>query len=138
MSEKPMKKMFTLLSILVVISLCSTVLAFDGRPPGGNLGHLPASKEMLFHQTMREVFDTTKDIREQIKGLEAKIKTSRTATDFDAALCLQKTSSLRKLHQTVREDMDVAMGTLASQFTAKEKVTLAEMTSRKPGPPPGR
>lgn len=121
MSEKPMKKMFTLLSILVVISLCSTVLAFDGRPPGGNLGHLPASKEMLFHQTMREVFDATKDIREQIKGLEAEIKTS----------------SLRKLHQTVREAMDVAMGTLASQFTAEERAILAEMTSRKPGPPPG-
>jgi hypothetical protein len=121
MSEKPMKKMFTLLSILVVISLCSTVLAFDGRPPGGNPGQLPASKEMLFHQTMREVFDATKDIREQIKGLEAEIKTS----------------SLRKLHQTVREAMDVAMGTLASQFTAEERAILAEMTSRKPGPPPG-
>lgn len=105
-----MKKIFTLLSILVVISLCSTVLAFDGGPPPGTLGQLPASKEMLLHQTMREVFDATKDIREQIKGLEAEIKTICTATE------------------AVRE--------LAKKFNQGERKVLAEYLRQPPPPPP--
>ena len=69
-----MKKMLAVLVLMVVMSLCSMVQAFDGRPPHGSLGQLPADKEMLFHQTMRGVWEATANIREQIKGLEAEIK----------------------------------------------------------------
>jgi len=135
--RKVMKKMLTLLVIMVVLSVCSVGQAFDGRPPHGSLGKLPADKEMLFHQTMRGVWEATKDIHEQIKGLEEEIKTILTASEFKAALYLQKTSRLRELHNTIRGKMDEAMAKLASQFTAEERGILAELISHKPGPPPG-
>ena len=132
-----MKKPFALLAFLVVISLGSIAQAADGRPPHGTLEQLPANKEMLFHQTMRGVFEATKDIHEQIKGLEAEMKTILTASEFDAALYLKKTSTLRELHNTIRGTMDEAMAKLATQFTAEERGILAELISRKPGPPLG-
>jgi len=133
-----MKNLFTLLTILVVISLGSIIQAADGRPSHGRtLGQLPVNKEMLFHQTMRGVFEATKDIHEQIKGLEAEMKTIYTASEFDAALYLEKASTLRQLHNTIKGTMDEAMAKLASQFTAEERGILAELISRKPGPPPG-
>jgi uncharacterized membrane protein len=136
--EKIMKKMLTLLVIMVVISICSPGHAFDGRPPHGSLGKLPADKEMLFHQAMRGVWEGTKNIHEQIKALEAEIKNVLTASDFSATLFLEKTRTLQELHKKVRETRDEAIAKLASQFTAAERGILAELISRKPGPPPGR
>lgn len=132
-----MKKSFALLALLVVISLGSIAQAADGHPPRGTLEQLPANKEMLFHQTMRGVFDATKDMREQMKRLEEEIKTLLTASEFDAALYLKKTSTLRELHNTIRGTMGEAMAKLATQFTVEERAILAELISRKPGPPPG-
>jgi uncharacterized membrane protein len=132
-----MNKSVALLAVLVVISLGSITLAADGRPPHGSLWQLPADKEMLFHQTMRGVFDATKDMRDQMKGLEDEIKTILTASEFDAALYLKKMSALRELNNTIRGAMDEAIANLADQFTAEERRTLAELVSRKPGPPPG-
>jgi uncharacterized membrane protein len=135
--EKFMKKMVTLLVVMLVISVCPIVQAFDGRPPHGSLGNLPADKEMLFHQTMRGVRDHTKAIHEQIKVLEAGKKDALTAAEFSAPLFLQKTRALEALHRMVREAMDQAMADLASQYTAEERAILADLISRKPGPPPG-
>lgn len=130
-----MKKMVTILVSMAVISLCSMVEAFDGRPPHESLGQLPADKEMLFHQAMRGVWDATANIREQIRGLEAEIKTILTAREFNEALFLEKAKRLQELQKTVREAMDKAVAKLASQFTIKERSILAEIISRKPGPP---
>lgn len=132
-----MKKSVALLALLVVISLGSITLAADGRPPHGALEQLPSNKEMLFHQTMRGVFDATKDMRDQMKDLEDEIKTILTVSEFDAALYLKKMSALRELHNTIRGAMDEAIAKLAAQFTAEERRILAELVSRKPGPPPG-
>ena len=133
-----MKKMLTVLALMLVIFLCSTVQALDGGRPHEILGQLPANKEMLFHQTMRQVWDGTKNINEEIKGLEREIKSVLTASDFNEALFLEKMSRLQELHRKVREAMDAAIAKLASQFNAAERNVLAELISRKPGPPPGR
>jgi uncharacterized membrane protein len=130
-----MKKMLAVLALMAVISLCSIAQAFDGRPPNEILGQLSADKELLFHQTMRGVWEATTNIRDQIKGLEAEIKGVLTASEFNEALFLEKTRSLQELQKTVREAMDEAIAKLAGQFTAEERAILAELISRRPGPP---
>lgn len=96
---------------------------------------------MLFHQTMRGVREATMNIHEQIKGLEAEIRGVLTAPEFNEALFLEKTRRLEDLHKMASEAMDKAVAKLAIQFTAEERKILAEMISRKhgpPGPPPKR
>jgi uncharacterized membrane protein len=132
-----MRKMFTVLILIEVISLCSMVQAFDGRPSHQSLGQLPADKEMLFHQTMRGVREATTSIHEQIKGVEAEIRGILTAPEFNEVLFLERTRRLQDLHKMEREAMDKAVAKLASQFTAEERKILAELIFRKPGPPPG-
>jgi uncharacterized membrane protein len=135
--EKVMIKMIAVILSVVVMSLGPTIHAFDGRSPRGSPGNLPADKEMLFHQTMRGVRDATKTIHEKIKVLEAEKREVLTASEFNAALFLEKTRALEDLHRMVRGATDQAMANLASQFTAGERAVLAELMSRKPGPPPG-
>lgn len=84
---------------------------------------------------MRGVWDATANIREQIKGLEAEIKSVLTASEFNEVLFLEKAKRLQELHKTAREAMDRAVAKLASQFTIKERGILAEIISHKPGPP---
>jgi uncharacterized membrane protein len=133
--EKLMKKILTSMVLIGAMSLCSLVQAFDGRSPQDILGQLPAEKEALFHQTMRDAWEATANIREQIKTLEAEIKGVLTATEFNEALFLEKAKSLQSLHGIEREIMDQAMADLASQFAAEERAILAELISRRPGPP---
>jgi uncharacterized membrane protein len=132
-----MKMALTLWSVAVVVLGCSVGQAFEGRPPRAGLENLPAEKEMLFHQTMRGVRDSTKAVHEQIKALETEIKDALRASEFDAASFLEKTKALRELHQITREAMDQAMAVVASRFTAEERAVLADLMSRRPAPPPG-
>lgn len=132
-----MRKMFTALVLIALISLCAMVQAFDGRPPHESLGQLPADKEMLFHQTMRGVREATMNIHEQIRGLEAEIRGVLSAPEFNEALFLEKARRLQDLHKMESEAMDKAIAKLANQFTAEERKILAEMISCKPGLPPG-
>ena len=130
-----MKKMFAVLMLIVVMSMCPMLQAFDGPSPQEILGQLPAEKAILFQQTMKEVWEATANIREQIKGLEAEMKSVLTASEFDEALFLEKAKSLRELHDTEREVMDEVIAKLASQFTTEERVILAELIIRRPMPP---
>ncbi len=132
-----MKKVLTILISIVVICLCPVAQAFDGRPPHEALGQLSADKEMLFHQTMRGAWDATASVREQIKGMEAELKEVLTASEFKEDLFLKKAGILQDLHKILRVTMDEAVAKLASQFTAEERSILAELISRRPGPPPG-
>ena len=91
--------MFAVLVLMVAMSLCSMVQAFDGPPSHKRMRQLPPDKEMLFHQTMRGVREATTNIHEQIKGLEAEIKGVLTASEFNEALFLEKTRSLQDLHK---------------------------------------
>jgi uncharacterized membrane protein len=136
-----MKRTMAVLVFALGLSLCSLGQAFEGRSPHDMLSQLPADKELLFHQTMREVREGTAGIQEQIKTLEMEIKGVLTASEFDATLYLKKTGAIRELQLIVRAKMDEAMANLAGQFTAEERGVLAEMFSRRPGPkgpPPGR
>jgi len=130
-----MKKMFTVLMLIVVMSMCPLLQAFDGPPPQEILGQLPAGKATLFQQTMKEVWEATANIREQIKGLEAEMKSVLTASEFDEALYLEKAKSLQVLYDMERAVMDEAIAKLASQFTTEERAILAELTIRRPRPP---
>lgn len=132
-----MKKMLTVLVFMLIIFLCSMVQAFDGPPVHNRMAQLPPDKETLFHQTMIKVRETTTNIREQIKGVEAEIRSVITALEFNEALFLEKTRKLQDLHKMEREAMDKAVAKLASQFTAEERKILQEIISRKPGPHPG-
>ena len=129
-----MKKMFAVPVLIAVMSMCPLLQAFDGPPPQEILGQLPSEKAILFQQTMKEVWEATANIREQIKGLEAEIKSVFTASEFDEALYLEKAKSLQVLRDTEREVMDEAIAKLASQFTTEERAILAELTIRRPGP----
>jgi uncharacterized membrane protein len=127
--------MFAALVLMVVISACSIVQAFDGRPAHERKCQLPPDKEMLLHQTMREVREATMDIHDQIRGLEAEIRDVLTAPEFNEALFLEKTRRLQDLHKMESEAMDKAVAKLANQFTAEERKILAEIISRRPGLP---
>lgn len=130
-----MKKIFAVMVLMVVMFLCSMVQALDGRPAHGSLGQLSSDKETLFHQTMRGVRETTTSIHEQIRGVEAEIRGVLIAPEFNEALFLERTRRLQELHKMESEAMDKAVAKLASQFTAEERKILADMISRKPGPP---
>ncbi len=130
-----MRKMFAALALMVVISVCSMVQAFDGPPSHKRMPPLPPDKEMLLHKTMREVREATMNIHEQIRGLEAEIRGVLTAPEFDEALFLERMRRLQDLYKMEIEAMDKAIAKLASQFTAEERKILAEIISRRPGPP---
>ncbi len=130
-----MNKMLVAVIFILAISLSSIVQAFDGRPPQDVLRQLPADKEMLFHQTMRGVWEATANIREQIQRVEAEARAVLTAPKFDEALFLEKKKNLEELHKTAGETMDRAITKLASQFTVRERAILAELSSHKPGLP---
>jgi uncharacterized membrane protein len=130
-----MRKMFAALVLMVVISVCSMVQAFDGPPSHKKMPPLPPDKEMLLHKTMREVREATMNIHEQIRGLEAEIRGILTAPEFNETLFLERTRRLQDLHKMESEAMDKAVAKLASQFTAEERKILAEIISRRPGPP---
>jgi uncharacterized membrane protein len=126
-----------------ILFCCAAAQVFGGEPPRNGLQQLPAEKEMLFHQTMRTVFEATASVRDQIKALETEMKAVLAAEPFDEALFLTKAEALRDLHDTMREAMDTAMAGLAAQFMAAERIILGEMILRGPGPqgppppPPG-
>ena len=130
-----MKKMLTVLVSILIIFLCLIVQAFDGPPVHKRMAQLPPDKETLFHQTMGKVREATTNIHEQIKGVEAEIRSVLTAPEFNEALFLERTRRLQDLHKMEGEAMDKAVAKLASQFTAEERKILAEIISRKPGPP---
>ena len=132
-----MKKRLAVLVLIVAMSVCSIVYAYDGkgrgdRPPRQKiLNQLPADKEMLFHQTMREVRGKTANIREQIKELKAEINDILTASEFNEALFLEKTKRVQELHKMIRAATDEAIVKLAKQFTQEERKILAKLIPEK-------
>jgi uncharacterized membrane protein len=132
-----MKKMFAVMVLMVAVSVCSMVYAFDGQPSHKSVPQLPPDKESLFHQTMTGVREATTSIHEQIRGVETEIRGILIAPEFNEALFVERTSRLQDLHKMESEAMDKAIAKLASQFTAEERKILAEMISCKPGLPPG-
>jgi len=137
-----MKTRMTVLGLIIVMSVCSLAYAFDGgrgRGPGnkaslyGLLVQLPAEKEMLFHQTMRESRENGSEIRTQIKALREDIKGILTADQFDEDLFRAKTRSLEALQMKRHATMEEAIVMLAKQFTADERKILVQLLPGKLG-----
>jgi uncharacterized membrane protein len=131
-----MKTRMSVLGLIIVMSVCSLAYAFDGgrgRGRGnkaslyGLLVQLPAEKEMLFHQTMREAREKGWEIRAQIKALREDIKEILTADQFDEDLFRANTRSLEALQMKRHETMEAAIVMLAKQFTADERKILVQL-----------
>ncbi len=129
-------------ALVVVISMWAVAHASDAtkRWGAGNrsprqelLSQLPADKEMLFHQTMREAREKGAAIREQIRTLREEIKNILVADRFDEALFRGKKKSLGALLSQMRANREAAVVTLAKQFTADERKILAELLPPEPG-----
>lgn len=135
-----MQKTLVILVLMVAMSFCSMGYAYDGKgrgirqPRHDLLSQLPADKEMLFHQTMREVREKTVSIRQQIKELKAEIKNILTAPEFDDALFLEKIKSVQELHIMMKKARNEAIVRLAKQFTQEEREILAELIPQKHRP----
>jgi uncharacterized membrane protein len=137
-----MKRRMAVSTLIIAISMCTVAYASDGTKRWGAddrsprqelLSQLPADKEMLFHQTMREARQKASAMRTQIKTLRAEIKDVLTADQFDEALFREKTNSLETLRSKMRATMEEAVVTLAKQFSADERKILAELLPPKAG-----
>lgn len=131
---------------IVVLSLMMVFAAGEafsqGRHGGGCspelLGQLPADKEMLFHQTMRQVRESTADLRTQMRTLREEIKNILIAETFNETLFREKTTAMQALHAQRQQAMTNAFATLAKQFTAAEREILAKLMPGMCGGPGGR
>ena len=132
-----MQKIVVVLVSIIALSFCSFGYAYDGKGTGAGkhrhelLSQLPADKEMLFHQTMREVREKTTGIRQQIKALKTEMKNILTAPEFDDSMFLEKMKNVQELHITMKEALTEALVKLAKQFTQEEREILAELMPRK-------
>ena len=133
-----MKKSLSVLAIVIaVISICSIGYAFEGKGRGDRapkhelLSQLPPDKEMLVHQTMREVREITAENRDQIKKLKKEIVDVLTAPLFDEGMFLEKTKSMQILRQKERQTMVEGFAKVAKQFTQEERKILAEIIPQK-------
>ena len=137
-----MKKRIAVSALIIAISMCTVAYASDGTKRWGAddrsprqelLSQLPADKEMLFHQTMREARQKASAIRTQIKTLRGEIKDILTADQFEEGVFREKTNTLETLRSKMRATMEEAVVTLAKQFSADERKILAELLPPKPG-----
>lgn len=137
-----MKTRLAVSGLIIFMSLCSLAYAFDGsrgRGPGYKaaqselLAKLPAEKEMLFHQTMREAREKGAELGSQIKALREEIREILTADTFDEDLFRKKTSSLETLQMKKHGTMEEALVILAKQFTPDERKILVQLFPGKTG-----
>ena len=137
-----MKRRTAVSALIIVMSLCTVAYASDWTKRRGAgersskqelVSQLPADKEMLFHQTMREARVKGAAIREQIRTLREEIKNILVADQFDEAGFRGKKKSLEALLSQMRANREEAIVTLAKQFTADERKILAELIPFKPG-----
>jgi uncharacterized membrane protein len=133
-----MKRKMAVSVLVIVISIWSVAYASDGTGPRGwgcgdrpspceLLAQLPADKEMLFHQTMREARGKASAMRAQVKEYRKEIKEILTADQFKEDLFREKMNSLKTLHSKMRATREEAIVKLAKEFTAKERQILAEL-----------
>jgi uncharacterized membrane protein len=137
--EKEKTNMKTRMAVSVLItcmSLCSMAYAFNGGRGQRScnkahrfelLSQLPAEKEMLFHQTMRDSREKGATWRSEIRGLREEIKAIIVATQFDEGLFREKVDRLEALQMKRRATMEDAIVTLAKEFTPDERKILVQL-----------
>jgi uncharacterized membrane protein len=131
------KSIAILVMVIAAMSICSIVGAYEGKGRGDIaskhklLSQLPADKELLFHQIMREVRDKTTEIRSQIKRTKKEIHDILTSPEFNEEMFLEKMKSMQILHQKERQTVDEGIAKIAKQFTQEERKILAKIISLK-------
>jgi uncharacterized membrane protein len=118
-----------------------TVASRHGRFAARNqdlLGQLPADKEMLFRQTMRDAWDRVASMREEIDAQRLVLKGIMTADTFDETRWQEATDTLQELSRRRHAIMSEAILSLARGFTAEERTILAELLERRFGGGNGR
>lgn len=137
-----MKKRMVVSALIMVMSLWSVAYAYNGTGPLGCgkrplqqelLGKLPAEKEMLFHQTMREARGKASGIREQMKTTRQEIEEIITADRFEEDLFRKKMRDMQALQKKMHATMEDAVVMLATQFTADERKVLIKLLPGKMG-----
>ena len=131
-----------ILAVLVCISalLVSAIgYTYDGKWKGDRsarlelLNQLPAEKETLFHQTMRDIRGKTANMHTEIKALKAEMRDILTSKEFNEALFLEKSKRIQELRTSIRETMSEAIAKLAKQLTQEERTILAQLIPQKQG-----
>jgi uncharacterized membrane protein len=135
--ETEMKRILAVLVCMSVLLISSIGYTYDGKGRGNRsarvelLNQLPAEKEMLFHQTMRDVRGKNTPVHAEIKALKAEIRDILIAKKFNEALFLEKTRKIQELRTIIRQARTEAIAKLAKQFTREERTVLAELTPQK-------
>jgi uncharacterized membrane protein len=136
-----MNKKIAVSVFVIVMAVGTMAFAFGGRGPDGCdrkprqelLSQLPADKETLFHQTMREAREKAAVVGDQVQAVHEEAKNIMMAPEFDEKLFLEKTREMHALHEQKRAIMEEAIVNLAKQFTQEERETLAELIPHKRG-----
>ena len=126
----------------IVMLVCSSAYAFDSDRGLRSdrkvtrqelLSQLPSEKEMLFHQTMRDVREKGTALRTQMKDLRKELKNILTADTFNEDLFREKNDSLEAIHSQLHANREAAIVNLAKQFTADEREILVQLLPGKRG-----
>ncbi|MBN2333318.1 MAG: periplasmic heavy metal sensor [Deltaproteobacteria bacterium] len=91
------------------------------------LQQMPAEKEMLYHQVMRDAREKSLPLREQIEAQRQEMKEIMIAVQFDEVRWQTAAAKVRALHQQQHEIMQEAVVSLARQFTAEERQILVQL-----------
>ncbi len=143
------KKMKTLIvvSLLLNVLLVGIIIGhalhrFGGkhffRRYGAELTvRLPADKEKLFFETMKQVHMENKDIRKQIRETREKAISILTAPEFDETAYQIEAEKLHELRGRMMQQLAGATKELAAHFNQEERKALAKHLRRPPRPPLG-
>ncbi len=98
---------------------------------------LPADKEKLFFETMKQVHMENKDIRKQIRETREKAISILTAPEFDETAYQIEAEKLHELRGRMMQQLAAATKELATHFNQEERKALAKHLRRPPRPPLG-
>lgn len=121
-----------LFGTVVITSIAAPYGHSYGKPYRGLLGQLPANKEMLFHQTMRDARDKSSKLNEEIRKLRGGMRELLAAAEFDGASFNEKADRVRQLRNARQKIMSDAIVALAGKFSQDERKVLARLISKHP------
>jgi uncharacterized membrane protein len=136
-----MKTVMAVLALVVGLALGSMAYA-DTKESGEQceykasgvgqklLDQLPAEKEMLFHQTMREAREKKAGMKEEIRKAREEAKAVLLAPEFNEVAFKEKTAKVHNLMARQHQIMEDAIAKLAKQYTPEERKVLAEVLDK--------
>ncbi|MBN2233171.1 MAG: periplasmic heavy metal sensor [Deltaproteobacteria bacterium] len=134
--------MVIILTVMFALATGTPVMAASDSGPGDHrpeqsrrllLQQLPADKEMLFHQTMRDARDRAAALNGEIAAQRLALKAIMAAETFAEEQWQDAADTMQELHRQRHAIMQDAVLTLARSFTAAEREILAEVLERRFG-----